>query len=312
MPPDGDRRAVFGRRFAVFITYCLLLGLIQGLTEFLPVSSSGHLALAEDLLPGLPSLPGGATALNVLLHLGTLIAVFIVFRRDLLPLPAAFLSLVCRLFSREKRRTERTKDEQLCLHLIFGTLPLVLLKLLDVLVEKVAGYSFVDTAEAFVASRPIVVGAILIFNGFLLYAADVLYRRRTSCGNFGKKQAFAVGIFQAFALLPGLSRSGATIAGGQFMGLSRAEALRFSFLLSVPAVLGASAVEVPDLVTASVPPRVLAVYFAAALVALLAGLCSLGLLKKLAKSSSFLPFSIYCWALGALAVLAGVCKLPAA
>ena len=293
----------------MFILYCLLLGAVQGLTEFLPVSSSGHLALLEDFFPGVPALPGGATAYNVLLHLGTLAAVFIAFRRDLIPLPAAFLSLICRLFSKDRRYNAPTEDEKTCLFLIFGTLPLILLKLTDLLLESALGYSFVDAAERYVASQPILVGAILVLNGFVLYAADRYFPRRAAGAGFGGKQAFAVGVFQTFALLPGLSRSGTTIAGGRFWGLGRSEALRFSFLLSVPAVLGASLLEVPDLFSAEVSRDVLAVYLISALIALAVGLCSLKLLKKLAKSSSFLPFSIYCWALGALAAAAGGVKL---
>ena len=296
----------------MFALYCLLLGVLQGAAEFLPISSSGHLALFEAFFPNAPELPGGATAFGVLLHLGTLAAVFIAYRRDLLPLPAALLSLIRRLFSKKRRKAELSKEERTCLLLLIGTLPLVVLKLSDLLLEKALGFSAVGALEIRVASQPIIVGAILIFNAALLFYTDRLRGKRSDARALTYKSALFIGVFQMFALLPGLSRSGATVAGGQFKGLGREEALRFSFLLSVPAVLGAAASELPSLSGASLPGGVLPLYAAAALVSFAVGLLCLRLLRKLAKSASFLPFSVYCWALGALAIIAGAVKLLAA
>ncbi len=200
----------------------LVLGVIQGLTEFLPVSSSAHLALAPWLL-GWPD-PG--LAVDVALHLGTLAAVIWFFRDAWARLAASALSII-------RTRRISTPEERRVVFLLIATVP-----------GAIAGLLVADYAETVLRS-PMIIAISLIVMGILLWAADRWAPQRESLDEMRWEQALLFGIAQAFALVPGVSRSGATITAGRALGFSREAAAVFSFLMSMPITAAAAAKEVP-------------------------------------------------------------------
>lgn len=296
----------------MFIVFPLLLGVIQGLAEFLPVSSSGHLALFQDFFGFGLSDYDDVTALNVLLHIGTLVAVFIVYRKEIFRMIPAFFTMVKKLFSfgKKYKLEDYTVDERMDMMLIIGTLPLVVTYLLDLLLDATVGFSPVDFMEDNIAKQPIAVGAILILNGFLLFFSDNIGKAERPFENFRLRNAVSVGIFQVFALLPGLSRSGMTITGSRFNSLSKEDSVRFSFLLSIPAICGSCVTELPEFFSnESLESADWMVFLNATVVACIVGLLAMKLLKYISEHSTFRSFSYYCWAVGAAAVIGGIVLL---
>ncbi|MBM3324848.1 MAG: undecaprenyl-diphosphate phosphatase, partial [Calditrichaeota bacterium] len=195
----------------------IFLGIVQGLTEFLPISSSGHLVVLKDLL----GYREPELALVVMLHLGTLLAVITFFRRDL-------IGMVASIFIPGLRRSE---EWNLLKMVIIGTIPTVFI-----------GAVFKDPLEELFASPP-AVGFFWLMTGLLLFMADRWLWNGKDLARGTLQDALAVGFFQGLAIIPGVSRSGATISMGIFRQFSGTNAARFSFILSVPAVLGATVLE---------------------------------------------------------------------
>jgi undecaprenyl-diphosphatase len=250
----------------------ILLGILQGLTEFLPVSSSGHLVLAQSLLPGFD---GPATAFDVLLHGGTLVAVLVYFRAD--------IGKIVRDCGRPAEGGLR-----LPILLFVGTVP-----------AGVVGVFFADAIKPlFAAPRAASLG--LIATAALLFGA---WRLGTSgdraLANLTIPAALLIGAFQAIAIVPGISRSGATIAAGLFLGLSGPNAARFSFLLSIPVIAGALVLESGVLFQAGLPLS----YLAGALAAAIVGWASIALLMRILDRGNLLPFAVYCLLVGSLSFL---------
>jgi undecaprenyl-diphosphatase len=252
-----------------------LLGLVQGLTEFLPVSSSGHLVLAQHLL----GFTEPQLLFDVSVHVGTLAAVVVVFRADL-------WSMVKGLWD---RGPQGRRGRRLLGLVAAGTLP-----------AAAAGILLKDLFESLFAI-PAAVGGALILTGCLLMATRYAPPASRSLERTGPGRALAVGVGQALAITPGVSRSGATIAFGLFLGLDRDLAARFSFVLSVPAILGALALQLAEVDTASPPP--LAPLLVGAAAAAASGYAALKLLLKVVRGGRLHWFAWYCWALG-LAALA--------
>jgi undecaprenyl-diphosphatase len=263
----------------------VILGLIQGLGEFLPISSSGHLVLAQALL----GLAGPEVAFDVALHLGTLTAVFIFYRKTLaaLFLELRFLPGALLRPARLKNLYQTRPDFRFGLLIIIGTLPVALIGLFfkDVL-EK----SFDSTGG---------VGVALIITGTVLRLAGRRGRNGREAGLMTIGDALLIGLAQALAIAPGLSRSGFTICAGLFLGLSRLTAARYSFLLSVPAILGAVILEARGgLESSFTAPQ----FAAGVAVAAVSGYLALALLIRLLKKDDFSVFSWWCWAVGLLAL----------
>lgn len=208
------------------VTYTLL-GLVQGLTEFLPVSSSGHLIIARDLLS--LNVPSGL-AVDALLQLATVLAVVIYFRKDI----GRLIKAACLLVFGRGDRVD-TKERTLLLALIVGTIPAVIAGLL---LEKM-----MDT----VFRSAVLVAWMLLAGSGLFLIAEYVSSRFAVKKTITLWRGLVIGLFQSLALVPGMSRSGATISGGLLVGLSREEAARFGFLLSVPIILGAGAKKFLDL-----------------------------------------------------------------
>lgn len=195
----------------------IVLGFVQGMTEFLPVSSTGHLILIRSVFETPAT---GTLAFDAVLHLATASAVIIYFSKDIWVLMQAALRKLGRLPVNER-------DLTLLYALLVGTVPAVVAGLL---LE-----SYMDT----LFRNPILVAVVLIMGSLLFIYAEWVYQKSVPQNNLDTKTGFKIGLFQALALIPGVSRSGATIAGGMIFGLSRSEAARFAFLLAVPVMLGA-------------------------------------------------------------------------
>ncbi|MBE6543896.1 MAG: undecaprenyl-diphosphate phosphatase [Ruminococcaceae bacterium] len=267
----------------------ILFGIIQGLTEFLPVSSSGHLALFQNIL-GMED-PERLVAFNVLLHLGTLVAVFIMYWKDILPLIPAFFTLMGKVFKGKFKFSEYTYNERFVLLIIIATIPLLPAALLEDKISFIAGYLSV-------------VGAILVINGGVLLYSDKLSRGNLTIGEANGKNALFIGMFQAFAaLLPGLSRSGSTITGGLLSGFDRQSAVKFSFIMSLPAIAGACVLKLPKLFEETESMGQLGIYAVGAVVAAIVGLLAMKLLTYISKKSNFKGFAYYCFAAGILAIV---------
>ena len=254
----------------------ILLGLIQGLAEFLPISSSGHLAIAEHFL-GQAGVPATPDFFDVLLHLGTLVAVFAAYWQDIRDMIVELIDGV--------------RD------LVRGTTPNPIpparrmILLMKDLVEGLSGNIY------FVAGA-------LIVTGFLLFASDRVKKGRKTERSAKLLDVLLVGIAQAIATCPGISRSGTTITAGCFVGFDRKFAVRFSFLLSIPAVLGANILTLKDAIQEnSIIVSDIPVYLVGVAVAAVVGYICIRLLKMIADKGKFGWFAYYCWAVG-LIVLA--------
>ena len=279
------------------LSFSILSGIIQGLAEFLPISSSGHLSIFQNVF-GMSD--GGAiTAFNVLLHAGTLIAVFIVYWRDIFALVPAFFTLCGKILRGKLSFRHYNANERLLVLMVIATLPLIFIALtgLDDYLEAVNGCLWA-------------IGAILIFNGFVLMLSDRVGKQNKDVAELAPLSAFCVGLCQMCALLPGLSRSGSTITGGLLTGLRREDAVKFSFLLSIPAILGACVLELPELFSgeASVTAGQWGVYLAGAAVAALVGIGAMKLLQYISRKANFSVFSFYCFAVGAFAIVFDVIR----
>jgi undecaprenyl-diphosphatase len=256
----------------------LTLGAVQGAAEFLPVSSSGHLALLQTLF-GFPA--SGALAFDVLLHCATALAVLIFFRRNIAVFLAQWLG---GLVSAGARDTEGWR---------YGWAVLA-----GTAVTAAAALPLKGMVETAMNSR-LAVGAGLLVTAGLLCAVPLLPERNEK---LSVRAALVVGLVQGLAVFPGVSRSGSTIAAALFMGLAAGEAFRFSFLLSIPAILGAALLEGLEAGAAPLPPG----WLMAVIAAFLLGWLSLRLLRPLVLSGRWAYFGVYCFLLGLAAVVSEI------
>jgi len=265
----------------------ILLGLIQGVAEFLPISSSGHLAIAQNLLHINAEVPA---FYDVLLHLGTLVAVFVAYWQDICDMVREFFCGIGDLVH-HSTPTPVPPARRLILLIILGTLPLF------------AILPIKDTVEGLKSSM-VFIGAALIVTGFLLFFSDRARKGRKDARSATVLDVLVVGVSQAIATVPGISRSGTTITAGCFVGFDRKFAVRFSFLLSIPAVLGANILTLKDAIQEnSIIVSDIPVYLVGVAVAAVVGYICIRLLKMIADKGKFGWFAYYCWAVG-LIVLA--------
>ncbi|KUK10369.1 MAG: Undecaprenyl-diphosphatase [Clostridia bacterium 41_269] len=247
------------------------LGIIQGLTEFLPISSSGHLVIMQYLM----GIQNSELTFEVLVHFATLLAVIAIYRRDIIEL--------------------LKKPFQHYNYLIIaGTIP-----------TAIIGLSFEEQFEKMFSTVKIV-GFMLIITGILLFIAEYLSRKnqfKSNSDNFNYLHAVVIGIGQGLAITPGISRSGITIALGLMLGLSRSSAAKYSFLLSIPAVLGATILKCRDLIILNEANLNLSSYLVGAVFAGISGYFAIKILLKILHSKKLSYFSIYCWTVGLLLLI---------
>jgi len=271
------------------------LGLVQGIAEFLPISSSGHLSLMQNLM-GMASVAETDLLFEVILHLGTLLAVFVVYYRDVVDMVRDFFRVLSSLFSPRKRQAIKPSPNiRMVFLLIVATLPLVLIVPLKDSVAALYG-------------NTIFVGIALLVTGCILFLSDRMMRGKKTAHTASMLDALVVGVGQAFAVIPGLSRSGTTISIGMMRGFDRKFAVRFSFLLSIPAILGANILEVSDAVKAGVDLSLLPMYLVGMAVATVSGFFAIKLVNLLAQKGKFGNFAYYCWAVGLVAIIYSLIK----
>jgi undecaprenyl-diphosphatase len=257
----------------------LLLGLLQGFTEFLPISSSGHLVLVQSLIPGF-SQPG--VLFDVTLHIGTLVAVCLYFWKDL-------WALALSLFS--PTTEEVAANRRLLWLLVIGSVPTAVIGLLF---RKQFEGMFTDLRGT---------GVWFIITGVLLFLTDRVSGKGRQLPDMGLLDALVIGIAQGLSIIPSLSRSGATIAAGVFLGLERGLLVRYSFLLSIPAVAGAFALELFAHRHNTITSSELLAYGVGTLAALVVGYWSIAVLLNMTRSRRLSVFAYYCWIIGGLTLL---------
>ncbi|RLI97739.1 MAG: hypothetical protein DRO99_02555 [Candidatus Aenigmatarchaeota archaeon] len=252
------------------IFQAFMLGVIQGITEWLPVSSSGHLAIAQNYM-GL-NLP---VSFDIALHVATLLVILLFFRKDVVGILTSLL-----------RRDFRTEHGRLFLLIALGSIP-----------TAIIGFALKGFFESMFADLHLVGGALLI-TGVLLVSSG----KRNGSKNIGKMSAALMGLAQGFSVAPGISRSGATISAALFLGVDRMQAIRYSFLLAVPAILGAMLFELGSLSSSGIGPAPIASGFMASLAV---GYFSLRLVIRAVMRRWFRWFAVYCFTAGlALLLLA--------
>lgn len=264
----------------------IFLGALQGLTEFLPISSSAHIRIAGELF-GTNSDPGAT--FTAITQIGTELAVLIYFRRDIVRIISAWFSQIS---CRELQASEKS-DARLGWLIILGTLPIVAL-----------GYFGQEIIRNDFRSLWLIAATLIIF-GVILGFADKYGKTERQLHQLTPMHGVLYGFAQSLALIPGVSRSGATIAMGRFMGYSREAALRYSFLLALPAVFGSGLYELKGALSGSPSERIFSLpeTFMATTVAFVIGYAVIAWLLKYVTTKSFAPFIIYRIALGSLLIL---------
>lgn len=273
----------------------VLLGIVQGIAEFLPISSSGHLSLMQSLLGigGLAELDNNAVY-NVMLHIGTLIAVFVAYWSDIRDMIVELFVMVTGRAKAGKVEKNMPMRRQI-LMMIIATLPLFLVLPVEDRIQSIGAY-------------PLLVGIALIINGFILFIADRLPRGNKNEKDITALDALIIGLFQVVATAPGISRSGITIAAGMGRKLDRTYAVKFSFLLSLVAVAGAVFLKVLDLFKMEIDVAALPAYLVGMVISGVVGYASIKLLQKIVDKGKFGGFAYYCWAVGLIAVVGSLIK----
>lgn len=269
----------------------IIQGIIQGLTEFLPVSSSGHLSVAQHFLGEQQET---ALLVSIVLHLGTLVAVFIAFGRDILGLIKEFFLTIGDIFTGKFKWSEMNDSRRMLFMVIIATILLI------------PAYFVKDFFTCMEGDSDIIFeGCAFLFTAMLLFMSDACVKGLKTGKDMNVRDAIAVGMFQCIALFPGVSRSGSTITSGLFCGLTRETAVKFSFILGIPAILGGSVMEIKDAVEGGTDFNLplLAVGFA---VSAAVGILAIKLVKLITKKNKFKIFGVYLLLLGILCVFAGV------
>ena len=256
------------------IINAIILGIIQGLTEFLPVSSSGHLEIAKAIL-GENKVGEESLLMTVVLHFATALSTIIIFRKDILEILSGLLQF------------ENNDSFWFSLKIVISMIPAALV-----------GVFFNDEIEALFGGALTLVGSMLLVTGLLLFLAD---KAKASAKKVGIKHAILIGISQAIAILPGISRSGATISTAVLLGIDKEKAARFSFLMVVPLIFGKMAKDILSgdiqYETTTFIPLVIGFIFA-----FLTGMFACKWMIKLVKNSQLKYFAYYCFAIGGIVI----------
>ena len=258
------------------IINAIILGIIQGLTEFLPVSSSGHLEIAKSIL-GEEKIGKESMLMTVVLHFATALSTLIIFRKDLAEIFRGILQF------------KNNDETRFSIKIILSMIPATLI-----------GVFFNDKIEAFFGGELTLVGSMLIITGLLLFLAE---KSKASSKKVGIKEAIFIGISQAIAILPGISRSGATISTGVLLGIDKEKAARFSFLMVVPLIFGKM---IKDILGGNIQyesstflPLIIGFIFA-----FITGLVACKWMIKMVKNSALKYFAYYCFLIGGIVVAA--------
>ena len=268
----------------------IIQGIIQGLTEFLPVSSSGHLSVAQHFM----NVEEGSMTLSVVLHLGTLIAVIVAFHKRIWGMIKEFFLSLRDIFKGQFSWRDMNDDRRMMIMVIIATLILVPFVLVKDFFTSVTGDGDI-----------IFEGCAFLFTALVLFLSDACVKGKKTGKDMKIKDAITVGLFQCVALFPGVSRSGSTISAGLFCGLTRETAAAFSFILGIPAILGSAMLEGIDVIKAGEPIDVLPLAIGA-VVAAVVGLLAIKLVQIIIKNDKFKIFGIYTLLLGIACIGIGI------
>lgn len=269
----------------------ILQGIIQGLTEFLPVSSDGHISIYQHFTGNYGE---NALLFTLMLHLGTLLAVFVVYRKTIWSLILEVFSIIGDFFKGRLFGRRPSEMRMMVYMLVLTTIPLfgfVLIK---------------DFITSFAEDSDIIVeGLCFLFTGTMLYLASKCIKGRKRARDMSVRDALVIGVFQGLAIMPGISRSGSTISSGLLLGYSKDFMVTFSFILSIPAILGASVLEIPQALSAGLPyglPVILAGMIASAIV----GFFAIKLIQYLVINDKFIVFAYYTFIVGVIVLILGI------
>lgn len=281
------------------IIKAIILGIVQGVTEFLPISSSGHLSIFQHFM----DVDGeGSLLFSVLLHLGTLIAVFIVFHKTIFELIVDAFGLVKDIFTGKFKFKELKGKKKMLVMFVFSCIPLLLLlipvgndmKLMDVL----GGLSEDDSI--------LVEGICFLFTGALLLTSTYISKKKSLIREVNTLDSFAIGLAQVFAAgFPGISRSGSTISTGMICGVSKEYMVEYSFILGIPAIIVANAVELKDAVETGAQLELLPTVIGV-IVATVVGVACIKLLQWILKKDMWKYFGFYCLVIGVFTIICSV------
>ena len=273
----------------MFYLYTAFLGLVQGIAEFLPISSSGHLSLLQNFF-GLKSAEETNLFLDVLLHLGTLISVFIYYRHDLMDMIREFIRGCGALVHPIEGEIHPPAARRRVLLILVGTLPLVIVLPIKGYIDNLYGNNW------FIACA-------LLATGFLLFFSDRIAHGKKTERSATLLDVVLIGCSQALATVPGLSRSGTTISAALLLGCRREFAVRFSFLLSIPAVIGANILTLVDAIQVGIDWKLMPAYLLGVVVSAVAGYFAIRLVNMLSNRGKFGNFAYYCWGVGLVALI---------
>lgn len=267
----------------------IILGIVQGIAEFLPISSSGHLAILQNLF-NMSDIEGGHMFFDVLLHFGTLIAICFMYWNDIKAMFNETIELLSGRRAAADGRPKQYPAARMFFLIVAATLPLVLVLPVNDYIGELS-------------QSTVFVGIALILTGFMLLVSDKMTPGVKTEKNMRFSDALIIGLCQCVATLPGLSRSGTTITAGIATGQDRSYAVRFSLLMSIPAVLGATLLELIKAIKTGIDASLIPAYLFGMVAAMVSGVLAIGLLKMIAKSKRFGGFAYYCWIAGALTII---------
>ncbi len=261
----------------------IILGLVQGLSEFLPISSSGHLALLENLFE---IKEDSVIFFAVLLHIGTLVSIFIVYHEDIYALIKELFLLFKDIFTGKGLKIEERPIRKLGIMIIVSSIPTAIMGLL-----------FSDYIDRIFGSLT-VISICWIITGFILLFSEKLNNNKKEIEGMKYRNAIFVGICQGLAIMPGISRSGSTIVGSLVTGLKREFAVEFAFLISIPAILGSAILEFPKAIKAGIEPSTIGPMIVGFLVAAISGYFAITTMIRIVSKHRMRYFSYYVWILG--------------
>lgn len=270
----------------------IVQGIIQGLTEFLPVSSSGHISLYQHFTGNSGE---GALLFSAVLHLGTLVAVFIAFRTTIWALIKEMFSLIGDVFTGKFKWKGMNPERRMIIMLIISLLMLIPFYIFKDYFEKVAEDSDI-----------IIEGICFLYTSLILFMSDRCVKGNKTYGDVTVKNAVTVGVFQGIALLPGVSRSGSTISSGLFCGFKRETAVQYSFILGIPAILGGCLLQIKDAAEQNMMQFEPVNFILGFIVSAVVGICAIKMVNWLVKSDKFKIFAIYTLILGIAVIGIGI------
>ena len=266
----------------------VVLGLVQGIAEFLPVSSSGHLSIINNLF-NMSDVQSGHMLFDVLLHLATLISILIVYWPDIVNITYESLAFI-NLGPLAGQPRMHYPAARMLFMIIIATLPLLLILPIKDMIETLY-------------YRNVFIGVALILTGCMLYVSDKMTPGKKTERSMSVLDALIIGLCQCVAVVPGLSRSGTTITAGIATGLRRDFAVKFSFLMSLPAVLGANILSLVDSFQSEINWSYVPAYLVGMAVALVSGIAAINLLRYISSKGKFGGFAYYCWVVGVLSII---------